>query len=159
MSPVALQALLLLMLFFEPPGPLIDGRLKSVSDGIREHNGIALAILACIVASLRRAMHLAPWPAYAFVWAALAGFLGLIIHPNTEGEALAHGFYAFLALCSLLVINTLLWYQLCTFLLSVALGWLALLLLCVFHFQGREDLIGPIELAIVLSVWWVWAWM
>jgi hypothetical protein len=159
MSPVALQALLLLMLFFEPPGPLIDGRLKSVSDGIREHNGIALAILACMGASLRRAMHLAPWPAYAFVWAALVGFLGLILHPNTEGAALAHSFYAFLALSSLLAVNTLLWYQLCTFVLSVALGWLALLLLCVFYLQGRSDLVGPAELAIVLSAWWVWEWM
>jgi FtsH-binding integral membrane protein len=157
MDPVLAQAMLFLVLMFEPPGPLEDGSLKSISDGIREHNGVALAAIACIALVLGRIMRATAWPAVGLVWTALAGQMGVVLHANTEGDGRAHYLFAAVTFTSILILHSLLACDrgACVA-VPTALGWAAFAATACANAQGRHDLTGAFEIALVACLWSVW---
>ena len=99
---IVAQCALFLMGLFEPPGPIEDGRIKTISDGLREHQGIAMAIFVTLVAAVEVTMRMACFKPLACVlsWGTLAGFIGMMYFPNTLGDGRAHSLYAGLTLVS-----------------------------------------------------------
>lgn len=151
------QALLLLMLYFEPPGPMLDDHVKSISDGIRTHNGIALAAFACIAVDIGKVMRLTSWPGLLLAWAACAGMMGVVVHPNDEDGGRAHNLYAAVTFGSLLLLHSLLAFEQAGLgATATACGWMGFLAVIVTNTFGYGGLTGACELVVVGSLWAVW---
>ena len=128
---ILIQVALLLALLFEPPGLMLDGQVKTISDGLREHPGIGLGIFVFLTGILHLMLHRASFRLLASVlsWSAMAGYLGILFYPNNQPNA--HTLYATMAMASPLMLqtqlllegyNSLLVYSTVAWLLLIAVG-------------------------------------
>ena len=154
---VAVQVALLLALLFEPPRLMLDGQVKTISDGLREHPGIGLGIFVSTIGILHPVIHRAYFflLAQVLAWFALAGYIGILLYPTTEPNA--HALYATVAMASPLLLQTqLLLEGYHTLLVYSAIAWLLLLAL------GTSFLFWPVATGIfqilyVSMLWLSWA--
>ena len=158
-----LQCVLFLALYFEPPGPIDPdtNSLKSISDAIRLHNGLALAVFACAAWSEALVCwELRPCARFASMLAffvAQLGALGVVLFPDDQtGDG--HDFYAALAIVGPLALNALLvaygeWQEARAWLL--ALGAVAGVIMVV-AVASVPAAIGPSELVVLASLWGTW---
>ena len=155
---VATQCALVLVILFEPPGPFEDNRLKTISDGLREHQGFALALFVSLVAAMEKILSLAAyWPLTCFLaWAALAGFLGMLYYPNQKNTANAHLMYACMALFSPLLVQTQLVIEGANHILvQTSIAWIALVAVGV-SFPLWTAATGVLELVYLAALWFSW---
>ena len=150
------QCALIMIAMFEPPGPLEDGRFKSISDGLREHPGVAMAIFVTEIAAVHVTMKTTLYKptAYLFAWSSLAGFTGMMFYPNN----VIHVHLAFA--CVALASPTLLLTQLALESLDnhrnvMCVLWAALVAVG-FSFAAWRKATGILELTYLCALWLAW---
>ena len=155
---VVTQCALVLVILFEPPGPFEDDRFKTISDGLKEHQGFALALFVSLVAAMDRIISIANfWPLTCFLaWSTLAGFLGMLYYPNNSATTNAHLMYASMALVSPVLVQTQLVIEGASHILAhTVFAWIALVAVAV-SFSLWTAATGVLELVYLGALWSSW---
>lgn len=160
---VWLQALFALLLYLEAPGPIDPdtNSLKSISDGIRQHNGFAAAAFACEIGSLAFVlMALRPysrWIPDLLLLVTVIGDLGVIFAPDDQ-KGDGHNYFAACAMGGPLFLTALLVYY------EPNWSWGAYMLLAgivgivgaISSVGAWQAGIGPFEVVLLSSLWSTW---
>jgi len=154
---IRVQIMLLLILMLEPPGSMPDGRVKTISDGLREHPGIGAAIFVTLVGVLSILHRYAAFRTLAalLVWVALAGFIGMLYYPNTQQNA--HTMYATMTLVAPLLLQTQLLIEgKYSLLMGTVPAWLVLAAVGL-SFVMWPEATGILEIVYVSLLWFSWS--
>jgi len=153
---IRIQLMLLLILLIEPPGIWEDDRVKTISDGLREHTGVGAAMFVTLVDILKYLQMHARFAilALVLVWIALVGFLGILYYPNTEKNA--HTMYATMALTAPLMLQTQLVLEgKYSVSLHTIVAWLLLASIGLSYIMW-SDATGILELVYLGILWTGW---
>ena len=152
----ALEVCLVLMLYFEPPGPFDgDGALKTLSYGFVQHTGVGAALVFCLAIETCLVLRFVDgwWVALA-VYGSQVGALGALVCPTGTDDR--HMGFAITFFVSTLALSALLWWRRRIGAMQLFAQASAFILLSIFLAKGTPSGVGAMEVVYVyfmLNAW------